>query len=237
MIKEFIKKLFSDVAWVRWRSPYIVNIKNTKRKYYAKCGKHTQLFGPLYLDPSLVELDDYTRLQPGVRVISAGGKFVVKKYSAIGAGCTIIASEHTPTVGLPQFFSTLHINDVKATVVVEEDAWVGANSVLLSRSRVGRGAVVAAGSIVTKPVPPYAVVAGSPAKVIAARFTKEQLIKHETILYAPADRLPAEEVDALYATVFKDVKTLGVDSMSQPEKALLQEKMSSLGIDNYENGK
>ena len=79
MIKKFFRKFLSDVTRARYMAPYLVNIKNTKRKNYAKSGENTQLFGPLSLEPASVELDDFTRLQPGVRVINAGGKLVVKK--------------------------------------------------------------------------------------------------------------------------------------------------------------
>ena len=235
MIKKFFRKFLSDVTRARYMAPYLVNIKNTKRKNYAKSGENTQLFGPLSLEPASVELDDFTRLQPGVRVINAGGKLVVKKYSAIGAGTTIISSEHVPTVGLPQFLSTLHINDVKATVIVEEDAWVGAEAILLSHSHIGRGAVVAAGSVVTKPVPPYAVVAGSPAKVIAARFSAEQIIKHEQILYPAEERMSLANVQALFAGDLKDKKTLGVDGMSPADLALLEDYKKKIGLKTYEN--
>ena len=235
MFKKLFKKFISEVTWVRYVAPYLVNFKNTKRKFYAKSGEHPQLFGPLSLNPSAVELDDYTRLQPGVRIINAGGKLVVKKYSAVGADSIVIASEHVPTVGLPQFLSTLHINDVKATVVIEEDAWVGAGCILLSHSKIGRGAVVAAGSVVTKPVPPYAVVAGSPAKIIAARFTMEQIIKHEQILYPREERISHEALQALFDGELKDKKSIGVSEMSQGNYDMLEEYKKNLGIKNYEN--
>ncbi len=51
-------------------------------------------------------------------------------------------------------------------IVVEDDAWIGANSVILCGVCVGRGSVIGAGSVVTKDVEPYTVVAGNPAKVI-----------------------------------------------------------------------
>ena len=49
---------------------------------------------------------------------------------------------------------------------IEEDVWIGSNSVILSGVRIGRGAVIAAGSIVNKDVPPYAIVGGVPFKVL-----------------------------------------------------------------------
>lgn len=54
-------------------------------------------------------------------------------------------------------------------IVVEDDCWLGAGSILLDGVTVGRGSVVAAGSVVTRNVPPYSVVAGVPAKVIRQR--------------------------------------------------------------------
>lgn len=235
MIKKILKWFIPDETRTRYIAPYIRNIKNTKRKNYAKSGDYTQLFGPITLEPENVELEDYTRLQPNVRVINAGGKLIVKKYSAIGAGTTIIASEHVPTVGLPQFASTLHINDVTATVIIEEDAWIGTESIILSRSKIGRGAVVAAGSVVTKPVPPYAVVAGSPAKIIAARFSLEQVIEHEKILYPPEERTPITVLKDLYDTIYKDKKSLGVSTMSPEDISSLREYRESIGMKTYES--
>jgi len=54
-------------------------------------------------------------------------------------------------------------------IVVEDDCWIGAACVILDGVRVGRGSVLAAGSVVTRDVPPYSVVAGVPARVIKQR--------------------------------------------------------------------
>ena len=170
-----------------------------------------------------------------MRIINADGKVVIKKFSAIGAGTTIIASEHVPTVGLPQYLSTLHINDIKATVVIEEDVWVGTECILLSRSKIGRGAIIAAGSTVTKPIPPYAVVAGSPAKVIAVRFSLEQVIAHEAILYPANERTPIDYLRQLYETTYKDLKTLGVSEISPEDQVRLDKQKEMIGMINYEN--
>ena len=51
-------------------------------------------------------------------------------------------------------------------IVVEDNVWVGGSAILLPGVTVGKGAVVAAGAVVTKDVPPFSVVAGNPAKVI-----------------------------------------------------------------------
>lgn len=54
-------------------------------------------------------------------------------------------------------------------VKIEDDCWIAANTVILAGVTIGRGSVIAAGSVVTKDIPPYSVVGGVPAKVIKSR--------------------------------------------------------------------
>jgi acetyltransferase-like isoleucine patch superfamily enzyme len=61
----------------------------------------------------------------------------------------------------------------KGPIVVGNDVWVGTRAIVLSGVRIGDGAIVAAGSVVTKDVPPYAIVAGNPARLIRYRFSEE----------------------------------------------------------------
>jgi acetyltransferase-like isoleucine patch superfamily enzyme len=68
-------------------------------------------------------------------------------------------------------------NDLQ--IILEEDVWVGFGAIILSGVRVGRGAIIAAGSIVTKDIEPYAIVAGVPAKSVGKRFTDKEIIEHE----------------------------------------------------------
>lgn len=51
-------------------------------------------------------------------------------------------------------------------IVIEEDAWIGAGAIILPNIHIGEGAIVGAGSVVTKDVPAHAIVAGNPAKLI-----------------------------------------------------------------------
>lgn len=59
-----------------------------------------------------------------------------------------------------------YVKVVDGTVKIENDAWIGAGVIILPNVTIGEGAVVGAGSVVTKDVSPYTVVAGSPVKVI-----------------------------------------------------------------------
>jgi len=68
-------------------------------------------------------------------------------------------------------------NDIisKGPIVIEDDVWIGSNSVILSGVTIGRGAVIGAGSVVTKDVERYGVVAGNPAVKIKNRFSNESI--------------------------------------------------------------
>lgn len=68
-------------------------------------------------------------------------------------------------------------------IIIDDDVWIGFGSVVFTGIHIHRGAIVAAGSIVTKDVPPYAIVAGNPAKIKGYRFTEEQIVEHEKMLY------------------------------------------------------
>ncbi len=61
----------------------------------------------------------------------------------------------------------------KGQIVIDDDVWIGTNVLILSGVHIGKGAVVAAGSVVTKDVPPYAVVGGVPSRLIKYRFSED----------------------------------------------------------------
>lgn len=63
----------------------------------------------------------------------------------------------------------------KGNVVIGNDVWIGSNATILSGIKIGDGAVVGAESVVTKDVPPYAVVAGNPARIVKYRFTQPEI--------------------------------------------------------------
>jgi acetyltransferase-like isoleucine patch superfamily enzyme len=59
---------------------------------------------------------------------------------------------------------------------VGSDVWTAENSLMMSGITIGDGAIIAAGAVATKDVPPYAIVGGNPAKLIRYRFTEEQIV-------------------------------------------------------------
>ena len=54
-------------------------------------------------------------------------------------------------------------------VVIEDDVWVGANAVIMPGVRIGKGAIISASTVVMKSVPPYAIMAGNPGRLVGWR--------------------------------------------------------------------
>ncbi len=63
----------------------------------------------------------------------------------------------------------------KYSIIIGNDVWIGDSALLMSGVTIGDGAIVAAGAVVTKDVPPYAIVGGVPAKIIRYRFSEEEI--------------------------------------------------------------
>ena len=87
------------------------------------------------------------------------GGIEIKDKVMIGPRVTITSENHPVQ---PEIRKTM----VPGKVVIEENAWIGAGAILLPGTKIGRNAVVAAGAIVNRDVPPNTVVAGVPAKII-----------------------------------------------------------------------
>jgi acetyltransferase-like isoleucine patch superfamily enzyme len=79
---------------------------------------------------------------------------------------------------------------LSSPVTIGSDVWIGYGCTVLSGVAIGRGAVVAAAAVVTSDVPEYAIVAGSPARVVGTRFSKAEIDQHEAAL-DQAHRMPA----------------------------------------------
>lgn len=91
----------------------------------------------------------------------------------------------------------------KGPIVLHDEVWICENALILSGVTIGKGAIVSAGSVVTKDVPPYAIVGGNPAKIIKYRFSKEIIDKLSS--FQLNDYVLSKKVESfLYTTVNED---------------------------------
>lgn len=98
----------------------------------------------------------------------------------------------------------------KGNIVLDDDVWIGCGAVILSGVHIGQGAVVAAGSVVTKDVPPYAVVAGNPAHIIKQRF-KDDIIKE--LLKIDYSKVDAESVKENIGFFYRNVENMSLEEV------------------------
>lgn len=150
-------------------------------------------------------------IEPGALILNINAKFIIGKNSGIGPNLTVITGNHMSVVG--KYLMQVTEEDKRnmdpfgrqdQDVVLEEDVWLGANVILLNGVKIGRGAVVAAGTVCRTKIPPYAIVAGNPAKVVGFRFTPEQIEEHESILYPIEERLSRSILDKNYKKHYLD---------------------------------
>jgi acetyltransferase-like isoleucine patch superfamily enzyme len=110
-------------------------------------------------------------------------KVTVGNYVMFAPECAVLGGDHIFTIpGKPIIFSG---RPVVLPTVIGDDVWLGYRAIIMAGVAVGNGAIVAAGSVVTKDVPPYDIVGGSPAKKIGVRFSSAQKELHTSMLQEP----------------------------------------------------
>lgn len=117
----------------------------------------------------------------------------IGKYCSIAHNVEILSASHVyNNVSSYPFFSYSNsfcfdnnkkdVDSKESKTIIESDVWIGANVTIIGGCRIGNGSVIAAGAVVTKDVPNYAIVAGVPARIIKYRFDEikiNELLKIE----------------------------------------------------------
>ncbi len=143
-----------------------------------------------------IETGDDVSIGSGSILLASESKIVIGNKVMFGPNVTVVGGNHnTSEMGRFMYDVKEKMPDDDQDVVFSDDVWVGTGAIILKGVRVGRGSIIAAGAVVNKDVPPYSVVAGSPAKVISTRFKDpETLFRHEKALYPAEKRLGKEEM-------------------------------------------
>lgn len=89
-------------------------------------------------------------------------------------------------------------------IVIESDAWIGEEAMIMSGIRIGQGSIVGARALVTKNVPPYAIVGGVPAKIIKYRFSENIIRELLKIKYDYIDENNYFLISDLFSTDIND---------------------------------
>lgn len=166
----------------------MLNILNISKAFFRKI---RALVRPSKIDGRVV-VGSYTYgVTPStVLLFRESDRVFIGKYCSFAYDVKIIASgEHNynAVANFPFYAHFLNHGGerdtfTKGVVRVGNDVWVGARAIILSGVEIGDGAVIAAGAVVTKSVPPYAIVGGVPARLIKYRFSEkviQELLKLE----------------------------------------------------------
>ncbi len=182
---------------------FIENLLNPAVSLFAKIdnkskvSRKAKVYGHVQVTHST--MGDYSYIGRNSRIIHAEiGKFCsIASETKIGMGTHTLDKISTSPIFTEAKNGTKHswvnesaVNPFKR-VIVGNDVWIGVRTMVMGGVKIGDGAVIGAGSIVTKDIPPYAVVAGVPAKVIRYRFPQEQI---EALMSHPWWELPEDKL-------------------------------------------
>jgi len=123
-------------------------------------------------DEAYIKMGQNIELGRGAYIDYSGGVEIGNNV-AISEAARIYTHNHNVKEG----FSNWHLNGISLNkLVIDDDAWIGAGAIILpSVSNIGKGAVIGAGSVVTKNVESYTIVAGNPARFIGKRTITENI--------------------------------------------------------------
>ncbi len=166
------------------------------KRMMMHCGRHVR-FSSLtsLITYKNVSIGDNVYIGPHAILLATESKVYIGNKVLFGPRVTLIGGDHRITdIGrfIYDVLDKLPGDDLD--IHIEDDVWVGANATILKGVTVGRGAVVAAGALVIKDIPPYAIVGGVPAKVLKYRWNIEKTLEHERILYAKEDCFTEDEL-------------------------------------------
>lgn len=163
------------------------------RRQWRRLNGHNQTYVKSLFDPSLVQVGNHTYGCINVWQFETDGKLRIGHYCSIAENVRFLTSgEHSvDRISTYPFRTRLLTGEPdavsKGDIIVDDDVWLGHGAMVLSGVHIGQGAVIAAGAVVTKDVPPYAIVGGVPAKVIRYRFEPEMIQRLLRINYSKLD--------------------------------------------------
>ena len=185
---------------------------------YRKLNGHNETFAANLFDHKRVHVGNHS--YGGVFCLNHNDTAVLNigNYVSIGPDVTFIpASDHdTGTVSTFPYKTKIVSGETEALskgdITVEDDVWIGYGSMILSGVTIGQGAVIAAGSVITKDIPPYSVSAGVPAKVIRYRFDSDVI---DFLLTLDYSKLSEETVRAHIDELYTKIGTMSIEDVKR----------------------
>lgn len=183
MIRRYLNSLLNRLQWLffylRYGRAFIslpsttivgrnVRVINHSKDKKIKVGQRTTFCEGVVLEvlrDGKLEIGEHVWLNNGV-IVSAGDSMKIGDFVLIGEYTSIRDSDHGHTqIDVPIIEQGL----ISKSITIGRNSWIGRGVALLKGVSIGEGAIVGANAVVTKDVPPFAIVAGVPAKIIKTR--------------------------------------------------------------------
>ncbi len=169
------------------------------REKFAECGSNVT-FNPMVSNIYYehVSVGDFVYIGPGALLMATKESHIyIRNNVLIGPEVSIVAGNHSSHI-LGKLMYDYIIEDKLSSddepVIIEDDVWIGTGAIILKGVTINRGSIIAAGALVTKDVPAYSIVGGVPARVLKYRWTPEEILQHESMIYPEDKRLSGEEL-------------------------------------------
>ena len=155
------------------------------KKAVISCGNNVQMYADTRFHGYNVKIGNNVSFNENMCIMCVNAPVIIGDNVMFGPGVTLITGDHRIDV-VGKYMNEIKEKDKllenDLPIVFKGDNWVGANSTVLKGVTVGEGSVIAAGALVTKDVPPYAIVGGVPAKILSHRFEDGVLEEHIRLL-------------------------------------------------------
>jgi acetyltransferase-like isoleucine patch superfamily enzyme len=152
----FVFREIKFYCYISFRSS-ILNFKN------ISLGHHVFINPFVTLWPTVLNIGDNVQINPGTSVY---GKVTIGNNVMIAPNCMIVGGDHSMTNNsVPMILQ----ESTEKGIIIEDDVWIGANSVITDGVVIAKGSVIGAGSVVTKNTEPNSINIGVPAKFLKYR--------------------------------------------------------------------
>ncbi len=173
----FFFKIISRVYWYLWRKNIIDNL--------AHAGKNIYISKGCTLTPKNIFIKDNVYVGIGCVFQSTNSNIYIGNDVMFGPSVHIHGGDHRVDI-IGRVMRSIRTDEKlpknDKDVVIEDDVWVGANTIILKGVKIGQGSVIGGGTIITKDIKPYSIITNNVLLKNRDRFTKEEIILHEKLL-------------------------------------------------------
>jgi len=179
MIREIFKKrkfdlssdrLGPDCPFTHWKLYFKSSMRKLSQSKFKYFGKNTEFRAGAYaITCSKISLGNNVIIRPSTMLFAdpregVQGSIIIEENVMLGSGVHIYVANHRFDNTSKPIINQGHY--ISKNVVLKKGCWIGANCIILPGVTIGENSVVGGGSVVTKNIPSYSVVAGNPAKII-----------------------------------------------------------------------